>query len=77
MPLWDLTLRKQELNCCGLKKAPRKQTIVQAIKCKAMEDIVEESLLLKCVQVCSNNGFYIFSVSFQYLANNDALCTTF
>jgi len=42
-----------------------------------MEDIVEEGLLLKCVQACSSNGFYIFSISFQYLANNDVLCTPF
>jgi len=32
-----------------------------------MEDIVEEGLLLKCVQACSNNGFCIFNVSFRYL----------
>ena len=38
---------------------------------------MEEGLLLNCVQACSNNGFCIFNVSFQYLANNDALCTTF
>jgi len=60
----------------ALKKAPTKQTNVQAIKCKAMEDIVEEGLLLKCVQACSNNEFCIFKVFFRYLANN-ALCTTF